>query len=151
MITKRESSESRAEHVRAMPSREQGRALLMVGWCILAWLSMPMSPVCINSTCLEPLCNWIGWAITWQRWTDMRIFLTGATGYVGEGTLLELQKVDAVEKPRSMTVSGLHIKRWKVNNISLLLHLYSHAGNELFPRWEQKYSHAGNKIFPPWE
>ncbi len=28
----------------------------------------------------------------------MRIILTGATGYVGEGTLLELLKVDAVEK-----------------------------------------------------
>ena len=41
----------------------------------------------------------------------MRIILIGATGYVGEGTLLELLKVDAVEKPRSMTVSGLHIKR----------------------------------------
>ena len=28
MITKRENSESRAEHVRAMPSRERGRVLL---------------------------------------------------------------------------------------------------------------------------
>ena len=28
----------------------------------------------------------------------MKVILTGATGYVGEGTLLELLKVDAVEK-----------------------------------------------------
>ena len=31
MITKRENSESRAEHVRAMPSRERGRVLLKDG------------------------------------------------------------------------------------------------------------------------
>ena len=33
----------------------------------------------------------------------MKIILTGATGYVGEGTLLELLKVDAVEKVLSVS------------------------------------------------
>ena len=33
----------------------------------------------------------------------MKIILTGATGYVGEGTLLELLKVDGVEKVLSVS------------------------------------------------
>ena len=33
----------------------------------------------------------------------MKIILTGATGYVGEGTLLELLKVDEVKKVLSVS------------------------------------------------
>ena len=43
----------------------------------------------------------------------MRIILTGATGYVGEGTLLELLKVDAVEKVLSVSRKTTGIKHEK--------------------------------------
>ena len=44
----------------------------------------------------------------------MKIILTGATGYVGEGTLLELLKVDAVEKVLSVSRRPTGIKHEKL-------------------------------------
>ena len=44
----------------------------------------------------------------------MKIILTGATGYVGEGTLLELLKVDAVEKILSVSRKPTGIKHEKL-------------------------------------
>ena len=44
----------------------------------------------------------------------MKIILTGATGYVGEGTLLELLKVDAVEKVLSVSRKPTGIKHEKL-------------------------------------
>ena len=40
----------------------------------------------------------------------MKVILTGATGYVGEGTLLELLKVDAVGKVLSVSRNPTGIK-----------------------------------------
>ena len=44
----------------------------------------------------------------------MKVILTGATGYVGEGTLLELLKVDAVEKVLSVSRKPTGIKHEKL-------------------------------------
>ena len=44
----------------------------------------------------------------------MKIILTGATGYVGEGTLLELLKVEAVEKVLSVSRKSTGIKHEKL-------------------------------------
>ena len=44
----------------------------------------------------------------------MKVILTGATGYVGEGTLLELLKVDAVEKVLSVCRKPTGIKHEKL-------------------------------------
>jgi len=44
----------------------------------------------------------------------MKIILTGATGYVGEGTLLELLKVDAVEKVLSVSRRPTGIRHEKL-------------------------------------
>ena len=44
----------------------------------------------------------------------MKVILTGATGYVGEGTLLELLKVEAVEKVLSVSRKPTGIKHEKL-------------------------------------
>ena len=44
----------------------------------------------------------------------MKIILTGATGYVGEGTLLELLKVKEVEKVLSVSRKATGIKHEKL-------------------------------------
>ena len=44
----------------------------------------------------------------------MKIILTGATGYVGEGTLLELLKVKDVEKVLSVSRKATGIKHEKL-------------------------------------
>ena len=44
----------------------------------------------------------------------MKIILTGATGYVGEGTLLELLKVDSVEKVLSVSRKPTGIRHEKL-------------------------------------
>lgn len=44
----------------------------------------------------------------------MKVILTGATGYVGEGTLLELLKVNVVEKVLSVSRKTTGIKHEKL-------------------------------------
>ena len=45
----------------------------------------------------------------------MKIILTGATGYVGEGTLRELLKVKEVEKVLSVSRKATGIKHEKLD------------------------------------
>ena len=47
----------------------------------------------------------------------MKIIITGATGYVGEGTMLELLKVDAVEKVLSVSRKPTGVKHEKLEKL----------------------------------
>ena len=66
----------------------------------------------------------------------MKIILTGATGYVGEGTLLELLKVDAVEKVLSVSRKSTGIKHEKLEEYLVSDFMQLKEGDEHFKGYD---------------
>lgn len=73
----------------------------------------------------------------------MKIILTGATGYVGEGTLLELLKVDAVEKVLSVSRKPTGIKHEKLEEYIVLDFMELKVGDEHFKGYDAVFFIAG--------
>lgn len=73
----------------------------------------------------------------------MKIILTGATGYVGEGTLLELLKVDAVEKVLSVSRRPTGIKHEKLEEYLVLDFMELKAVDEHFKGYDAVFFIAG--------
>lgn len=73
----------------------------------------------------------------------MKIILTGATGYVGEGTLLELLKIKEVEKVLSVsrTTTGIHHEKLEEYLVSDFMQLK--AGDEHFKGYDAVFFIAG--------
>ena len=66
----------------------------------------------------------------------MKIILTGATGYVGEGTLIELLKVDAVEKVLSVSRKPMGIKHEKLEEYLVSDFMQLKEGDEHFKGYD---------------
>ena len=66
----------------------------------------------------------------------MKIILTGATGYVGEGTLLELLKIDAVEKVLSVSRKTTGIKHEKLEEYLVKDFMQLRDGDEYFKGYD---------------
>ena len=73
----------------------------------------------------------------------MKIILTGATGYVGEGTLLELLKVDSVEKVLSVSRKPTGIKHEKLEEYLVSDFMQLKEGNEHFKGYDAVFFIAG--------
>jgi uncharacterized protein YbjT (DUF2867 family) len=73
----------------------------------------------------------------------MKIILTGATGYVGEGTLLELLKVDAVEKVLSVSRKPTGIKHEKLEEYLVPDFMQLKEGDEHFKGYDAAFFIAG--------
>lgn len=73
----------------------------------------------------------------------MKIILTGATGYVGEGTLLELLKVDAVEKVLSVSRRPTGIKHEKLEEYIVPDFMELKTGDEHFIGYDAVFFIAG--------
>ena len=73
----------------------------------------------------------------------MKIILTGATGYVGEGTLLELLKVDAVEKVLSVSRKSTGIKHEKLEEYLVSDFMALKEGDEHFKGYDAVFFIAG--------
>ena len=73
----------------------------------------------------------------------MKIILTGATGYVGEGTLLELLKVDAVEKVLSVSRKPTGIKHEKMEEYLVSDFMQLKEGDEHFKGYDAVFFIAG--------
>ena len=73
----------------------------------------------------------------------MRIILTGATGYVGEGTLLELLKVDAVEKVLSVSRKPTGIRHEKLDEYLVSDFMQLREGDEHFKNYDAVFFIAG--------
>ena len=73
----------------------------------------------------------------------MKIILTGATGYVGEGTLLELLKVDAVEKVLSVSRKSTGIKHEKLEEYLVSDFIQLKEGDEHFKGYDAVFFIAG--------
>ena len=73
----------------------------------------------------------------------MKIILTGATGYVGEGTLLELLKVDAVEKILSVSRKPTGIKHEKLEEYLVSDFMQLKDGDEHFKGYDAVFFIAG--------
>ncbi len=73
----------------------------------------------------------------------MRIILTGATGYVGEGTLLELLKVDSVEKVLSVSRKPSGIKHEKMEEYLVPDFMQLKEGDEHFKGYDAVFFIAG--------
>ena len=73
----------------------------------------------------------------------MKIILTGATGYVGEGTLLELLKVDAVEKVLSVSRKSTGIKHEKLEEYLVPDFMQLKEGDEHFKDYDAVFFIAG--------
>ena len=73
----------------------------------------------------------------------MKIILTGATGYVGEGTLLELLKVDAVEKVLSVSRKPTGIKHEKLEEYLVQDFMQLKEGDEHFKGYDAVFFIAG--------
>ncbi|MBR1798469.1 MAG: NAD-dependent epimerase/dehydratase family protein [Bacteroidales bacterium] len=73
----------------------------------------------------------------------MKIILTGATGYVGEGTLLELLKVDAVEKVLSVSRKPTGIKHEKLEEYIVSDFMKLKADDEHFKDYDAVFFIAG--------
>lgn len=73
----------------------------------------------------------------------MKIILTGATGYVGEGTLLELLKVDAVEKVLSVSRKPTGIKHEKLEEYLVSDFMQLKEGDEHFKGYDAVFFIAG--------
>ena len=69
----------------------------------------------------------------------MKIILTGATGYVGEGTLLELLKVDAVEKVLSVSRKPTSIKHEKLEEYLVPDFMQLKEGDEHFKGYDAAF------------
>lgn len=74
---------------------------------------------------------------------NMKIILTGATGYVGEGTLLELLKVDAVEKVLSVSRKPTGIKHDKLEEYLVSDFMQLKQGDEHFKGYDAVFFIAG--------
>ena len=73
----------------------------------------------------------------------MKIILTGATGYVGEGTLLELLKVDAVEKVLSVSRKPTGITHEKLEEYLVPDFMQLKEGDEHFKGYDAVFFIAG--------
>ena len=73
----------------------------------------------------------------------MKIILTGATGYVGEGTLLELLKVDAVEKVLSVSRRPTGIKHAKLEEYLVKDFMDLREGDAHFSGYDAVFFIAG--------
>ena len=73
----------------------------------------------------------------------MKIILTGATGYVGEGTLLELLKVDAVEKVLSVSRKPTGIRHEKLEEYLVPDFMNLKEGDEHFKGYDAVFFIAG--------
>ena len=73
----------------------------------------------------------------------MKIILTGATGYVGEGTLLELLKVEAVEKVLSVSRQSTGIKHEKLEEYLVSDFMQLKEGDEHFKGYDAVFFIAG--------
>ena len=73
----------------------------------------------------------------------MKIILTGATGYVGEGTLLELLKIDAVEKVLSVSRKPTGIKHEKLEEYLVKDFMQLKEGDEHFKGYDAVFFIAG--------
>lgn len=73
----------------------------------------------------------------------MKVILTGATGYVGEGTLLELLKVDAVEKVLSVSRKPTGIKHEKLEEYLVPDFMQLKEGDGRFEGYDAVFFIAG--------
>lgn len=73
----------------------------------------------------------------------MKIILTGATGYVGEGTLLELLKVDTVEKVVSVSRKPTGITHEKLEEYLVPDFMELKAGDDHFKDYDAVFFIAG--------
>ena len=73
----------------------------------------------------------------------MKIILTGATGYVGEGTLLELQMVDAVEKVLSVSRKPTGIRHEKLEEYLVPDFMQLKEGDDHFKGYDAVFFIAG--------
>ena len=73
----------------------------------------------------------------------MKIILTGATGYVGEGTLLELLKVDTVEKVLSVSRKPTGITHKKLEEYIVQDFMELKAGDDHFKDYDAVFFIAG--------
>lgn len=73
----------------------------------------------------------------------MKIILTGATGYVGEGTLLELLKVDAVEKVLSVSRKPSGISHEKLEEYLVSDFMQLKEGDEHFKGYDAVFFITG--------
>ena len=73
----------------------------------------------------------------------MKIILTGATGYVGEGTLLELLKVDSVEKVLSVSRKSTGIMHEKLEEYLVSDFMQLKEGDEHFKGYDAVFFIAG--------
>ena len=73
----------------------------------------------------------------------MKIILTGATGYVGEGTLLELLKVEEVEKVLSVSRKPTGIKHQKLEEYMVPDFMELKAGDPHFEGYDAVFFIAG--------
>lgn len=73
----------------------------------------------------------------------MKVILTGATGYVGEGTLLELLKVDEVEKVLSVSRRATGIKHEKLEEYLVPDFMQLQAGDKHFEGYDAVFFIAG--------
>ena len=73
----------------------------------------------------------------------MKVILTGATGYVGEGTMLELLKVDAVEKVLSVSRKPTGIKHEKLEEYLVPDFMQLKEGDGRFEGYDAVFFIAG--------
>ena len=73
----------------------------------------------------------------------MKIIITGATGYVGEGILLELLKVDAVEKVLSVSRKATGIKHEKLEEYIVPDFMQLEEGDAHFKDYDAAFFIAG--------
>ena len=73
----------------------------------------------------------------------MKVILTGATGYVGEGTLLELLRVDAVEKVLSVSRKPTGIKHEKLEEYLVPDFMQLKEGDGRFEGYDAVFFIAG--------
>ena len=75
--------------------------------------------------------------------TNMKIILTGTTGYVGEGTILELLKIDSVEKVLSVSRKPTGIKHEKLEEYLVPDFMQLEEGDEHFKYYDAVFFIAG--------
>ena len=73
----------------------------------------------------------------------MKIILTGATGYVGEGTLLELLKIDSVDKVLSVSRKPTGIAHPKLEEYIVPDFMQLAADDEHFKGYDAVFFIAG--------
>ena len=73
----------------------------------------------------------------------MKIIITGTTGYVGEGTLLELLKVDAVEKVLSVSRKPTGVEHEKLEEYIVPDFMQLKQGDEHFNGFDAVFFIAG--------